>query len=154
MEAADAEPDPVLELLHDHDDLNQLIRDVGDLVRGAGADDATPALAAQLKELREHLFLHFAREEEGVFPYVSAGFPDLADDIAAMVSAHDTVCGAVARMVHAAQTRDLAPLPGLFDRFELSYSQHAGAERALLQQIAARLSPGHRAELIELLRRL
>jgi iron-sulfur cluster repair protein YtfE (RIC family) len=153
VEAADAEPDPVLELLHDHDDLNQLVRDVGDLVRGGNLDD-TPALAAQLKELREHLFLHFAREEEGVFPYVSAGFPELADDVAAMVNAHDTACGAVARMVHAAQTGDRAPLPGLFERFESSYTLHARAERALLQQIAERLAPGHRAELIDLLRGL
>lgn len=154
MEAADAEPDPVLELLHDHDDLNQLVRDVGDLVRGGNPDDATPALVAQLKELREHLFLHFAREEEGVFPYVGAGFPELGDDIASMVNAHDTVCGAVARMVHAAQTRDHGLLPVLFDRFETSYTLHARAERALLQRIAERLSPGNRAELIDLLRRL
>lgn len=146
--------DPVLEFQHDHEDLNLLVRDIGALVRGGALDSELPALAAQLVELREHLFLHFAREEEGLFPYVAGALPDLADDIAAMVNAHDTTCGAIARMVHLAQSGDAARLIGLFDRFELAYTLHARAERALLQGLAARLSPGQRAELILLLRGL
>jgi iron-sulfur cluster repair protein YtfE (RIC family) len=146
--------DPVLELMHDHEDLNHLVRDIGDLVRGDNLTAAVPALAAQLVELREHLFLHFAREEEGLFPYVAAHLTDLDDEVAAMVNAHDTVCGAVARMIHAAQAADPAPLAGLFERFEMSYTLHARAERTLLERLADRLSPGQRAELVLLLRGL
>ncbi len=146
--------DPVLEFQHDHEDLNLLVRDIGALVRSDALASELPSLAAQLVELREHLFLHFAREEEGLFPYVAGALPDLADDIAAMVNAHDTTCGAIARMVHVAQSGDAARLVGLFDRFELAYTVHARAERALLQGLGARLSPGQRAELILLLRGL
>jgi iron-sulfur cluster repair protein YtfE (RIC family) len=146
--------DPVLELMHDHEDLNHLVRDIAALVRGDGLAAAMPGLAAQLVELREHLFLHFAREEEGLFPYVATALDDLADEVAAMVSAHDTVCGAVARMIHAAQASDPAPIAGLFERFEVSYTLHARAERTLLQRLADRLSPGQRAELVLLLRGL
>jgi iron-sulfur cluster repair protein YtfE (RIC family) len=146
--------DPVSELMHDHEDLNLLVRDIGELVRGDDPAAAIPALAAQLVELREHLFLHFAREEEGLFPYVASGLPDLEEEVAAMVSAHDTVCGAVARMIHAAQAGDPAPLATLFERFEMSYTLHARAERALLQRLADRLSSGQRAELVLLLRGL
>jgi hypothetical protein len=130
------------------------VRDIGELVRGDLLDAALPALAAQLIELREHLFLHFAREEEGLFPYVATALPDLADELAAMVTAHDAVCGAVARMIHVVQGGDAAPVPVLFDRFELSYTLHARSERSLLQGLGERMSPGQRAELILLLRGL
>lgn len=146
--------DPVLEFQHDHEDLNQLVRDIGELVRSDHLDATLPGLAAQLVELREHLFLHFAREEEGLFPYVTTALPDLGDELATMITAHDAVCGAVARMIHVAQSGDPAPLPVLFDRFELSYTLHARAERTLLQGLGERLSPGQRAELILLLRGL
>jgi len=145
--------DPVLEFQHDHDDLNQLVRALGELVRG-GAPGTQPDLVAQLGELREHLFLHFAREEEGLFPYVTAALPALADEVAQMVTAHDAVCGAVARMHHLATAGAVAQLPALYDRFELSYTLHARSERGFLAGIAERLSPAQRAELLVLVRGL
>lgn len=150
----DVDVDPVLEFQHDHEDLNVLVREIGALLRAPEIVSALPMLAAQLVELREHLFLHFAREEEGLFPYVANALPDLSDDISSMISAHDTACGAIARMVHVAQSGDAARLTGLFDRFELAYTLHARAERALLQSLGQRLSGGQRAELILLLRGL
>ncbi len=145
--------DPVLEFQHDHAELNQLVRDLGALVRGATPATQTE-LVAQLGELREHLFLHFAREEEGLFPHVAAALPALADEVATMVTAHDAICGAVARMHHLTSTGALEQLPALYDRFELSYTLHARSERGFLQDIGERLSPTQRAELLVLVRGL
>ncbi len=141
--------DPVLELLHDHEDLNELVRSVGDTVRAANDPDAA-ALAAQLVELREQMFLHFAREEEGAFPFIAAVLPEVADEVTTMLHAHDAVCGAVARMIHAVRAGQVEQTRTLFDRFELAYTLHARAERIFLQGLVGRLAPEDARQLAEL----
>lgn len=64
--------DPVRDLAHDHADLN---RRVLALAAAFGTCSRTPdasaeSLAPKLVELRETLFLHFVREEEGLFPFM------------------------------------------------------------------------------------
>ncbi len=145
--------DPVLELLHDHEDLNQLVRDVGELARRDDGVDPR-ALEAQLGELREQMFLHFAREEEGLFPSIAQALPDTADDVAALLVAHDAVCGALARMLHAARSGSPVQVRVIFERFESAYTAHARAERAFLQSLAGRLSPEDARDLSALVRTL
>jgi hypothetical protein len=144
------------ELQHDHVELNRRVLELAGQLRGGRAE--LGQLRGTLVDLREHLFLHFAREEEGLFPYVARALPDLGDDLAGMAAAHDGICGTLARMAHLVQGADEAGhldlLSDLFARFESSYSEHAQSERDLLQSLSGRLTAAQRTELAELLRGL
>lgn len=138
--------DPVHQLAHDHADLNRRVLALGSLVArsGVGASE----LVEPLGELRELLFLHFAREEEGLFPFVAATVPELAERVDEMALAHDAICGALARMYHLAVSGAvIADLATVFGRFERSYVAHAHAEAALLQTLDEVLDPERRAQL-------
>ena len=136
---------PALEhLAHDHADLNVRILAVAARIR----EGASEGLAAELRDIREHLFLHFAREEEGLFPFVAQNLPDLADRVEAMTIAHDAICGALARMCRLAAGD--GAMTALLDRFETSYAEHARAEAALLRELDERLDASQRAQLAEL----
>ncbi len=143
--------DPVATLSHDHGELNRRVLDLGGLIRGlaAGADART--LVEPLRDLREMLFLHFAREEEGLFPFVTDQVGELADQVHVMELAHDTICGSLARMVHLASTNaSLVLLLQLFDRFENAYAAHATTEAELLAELDSKLDPAQRARLAQL----
>jgi hypothetical protein len=142
--------DAVEDLTHDHADLNRRVLALGVVL--PALDRASIArIASELVELREMLFLHFAREEEGLFPFVSESVPELADRVHAMASAHDTICGALARMCHLASSgADLGTITLVFQRFESAYASHARTEGELLHELDRRLSPDQRARLAEL----
>jgi iron-sulfur cluster repair protein YtfE (RIC family) len=147
--------DPVHLLVHDHAELNLKVIKLGAALAQLGRDPGATAgpLADAIGDLREQLFLHFAREEEGLFPFASEVAPDLAEPIEAMAVAHDQICGAVARMGHlAAQNTSVAALAIVFDRFEKAYAQHAVSEAAVLGRLDERLDKGQRARLAELVR--
>ncbi|MBA2541790.1 MAG: hemerythrin domain-containing protein [Deltaproteobacteria bacterium] len=143
--------DALEELSHDHEDLNRQVLDIGARL----VSDEPAASNARLVELREQLFLHFAREEEGLFPFVVDHFPDLVDRVRQMETAHDAICGAVARMCHmlAAGTNPLALTP-VFERFELAYAGHAKVEAELLFSLRKRVDADQRLALAELVRDL
>ena len=65
--------------------LEEIARELGgsDGVTTVAMDLAWPA-DRLLVELREALLLHFAREEEGLFPFVGQHFPEAMSRIAAM----------------------------------------------------------------------
>lgn len=149
-------PQGLEELEHDHAALNRRVLDIAALLReGRGS---LARLATALVELREQLFLHFAREEEGLFPYVSRALPDLAGDLGAMAAAHDGICGTLARMAHLVEgggdADHLDLLGDLFARFQGSYADHAQGERELLRTLHGRLSAAQREELAALIRGL
>lgn len=143
--------DPVHVLAHDHADINRRVLALGTSVAQLDRDGqaaGTRVLAAPLGELREILFLHFAREEEGLFPFVAETFPALADRVREMETAHDAICGAVARMFDLATTNaSLAALVPVYRRFEAAYAQHANSEATLLTDLERRLDPAQRAVL-------
>ena len=147
-----ASDDPVRDLAHDHAELSRRVRELGALLT---KHQALSPLLPELQELREHMFLHFAREEEGLFPLASDWIPDLGEQVLAMVSAHDAICGALARMIHMASTEaDAAAFEGLLARFQTAYADHAKNERELLQRLDAGLDAAQRAQLAELVRGL
>jgi iron-sulfur cluster repair protein YtfE (RIC family) len=150
--------DPVQDLVHDHADINRRVFALGSTIRALdrdGGNGMALALVTRLGELRELLFLHFAREEEGLFPLVAELVPDLAQQVHAMELAHDAICGALARMYHlAAANADLPTIINVFLRFEAAYSSHAEVEAELLNALGSRLDPGQRARLSELVRGL
>ena len=145
--------DPVGVLAHDHADLNRRVLALGTVIRKLeGEPGVSGALIDSLTELRELLFLHFAREEEGLFPFVAEHVPDLADQAREMAVAHDAICGALARMFHLASAAEaVAAIAPVFERFEASYASHAATEARLLEQLAPRLAPEARDALTSIL---
>jgi hypothetical protein len=147
-----ASDDPVRDLAHDHAELSRRVRELGAFLT---THQTRSPLLPELQELREHMFLHFAREEEGLFPLVSDWIPELTEQVLAMVSAHDAICGALARMIHMASTEaDAAAFGGLLARFQTAYADHARNEIELLQRLDAGLDAGQRAQVAELVRGL
>jgi iron-sulfur cluster repair protein YtfE (RIC family) len=144
--------DALATLIHDHADLNRQVLEIGALI---SSDEPIVVAKTKLDNLREQLFLHFAREEEGLFPFVTDHLPDLADRVHSMEVAHDTICGAIARMCHllAAGTTAVS-LGGLYDRFAAAYAGHARMEGELLQSLHDRLDEEQRVALAALVRDL
>lgn len=150
--------DPVQDLAHDHADINRRVLALGATIRALGRDDSDGmalALMTRLDDLRELLFLHFAREEEGLFPFASETVPELAEQIHAMALDHDAICGGLARMCHlAAANAEIATIAAVFARFEATYSSHAEVEAKLLHKLGKRFGPEQRARLADLVRGL
>jgi len=150
--------DPVQDLVHDHADINRRVFALGSTIRALESNDGDGmalALVTRLGELRELLFLHFAREEEGLFPFVSETVPELADQVHAMALAHDAICGGLARMYHlAAANAELSTVLAVFTRFETAYASHSEVEGKLLHTLSIRLGTEQRAQLAELVRGL
>jgi len=144
--------DPIDTLVHDHADINRRVLEIAKMLAGKG--DADQHVDARLVELREELFLHFAREEEGLFPFVTERFPELASSVEAMETAHDAICGVVARMCHVVVNANMSTMRSLFERFEMAYAQHAKLEAKLLGQLAGRLDDADRLRLTSLVRDL
>jgi iron-sulfur cluster repair protein YtfE (RIC family) len=150
--------DPVEDLVHDHADINRRVLALGAAIRALDRNDGNGmalALVHRLGELRELLFLHFAREEEGLFPFVAEAVPELAGAVPTMAMAHDAICGGLARMYHLASANaDLTVLLAVFARFETAYASHADAEADLLRELTARLDLAQRTQLSDLVRGL
>ncbi len=159
-----AAADPIFRLEHDHSHLGRLVQDLRAMApRIVGADvdarDIRDEFTSILQGLADDLFDHFAREEEGLFPYIVERFSELRGSIAALEQSHDRICGAASRLLsllhRGARTDDERSLVGsLFARFDAQYGEHARAESELLRMLAPRLSPAQRDELAELLRHL
>jgi hemerythrin HHE cation binding domain-containing protein len=150
--------DPVQDLVHDHEDINRRVFVLGSTIRALdrdGGNGMALALVTRLGELRELLFLHFAREEEGLFPLVAELVPELAEQVQAMAMAHDAVCGGLARMYHlAAANTDLTTILAVFLRFEAAYASHAQIEAELLRTVGERLDAAQLTRLAEAVRGL
>jgi hypothetical protein len=140
-------PDPIHHLVHDHGDLNRRILSLGALVEDVNAENQS-VLAASLLELQDALFLHFAREEEGLFPFVAGLMPGFAEKVDEMAVSHDAICGSLTRMLHVALSGgDAAVIRSLHERFEKEYTRHSAMEVELLQTLDARLDGEERSRL-------
>jgi hypothetical protein len=145
---------PVAELEHDHVRFSQSIDRMKTLLRSRGDDDANDdsELLRLVDGLRDDLFAHFAKEEEGLFPFLSRVLPDLRPEIDRLLLGHDIVCGSLVRLAHSlAASKSPILMPGFFDRFERAYQDHARLEVALLRGVGGRLGPDERRELAELI---
>lgn len=145
--------DPVRELAHDHAELNRRVLDLSARVEAMRANDHATSrdLQRPLADLRELLFLHFAREEEGLFPFVAEVDAKLAEQVRAMAFAHDAICGALARMVELATIdAPMSTLLPMFARFESAYAEHARTEVDVLKRLEQRLDSAQRQRLASL----
>lgn len=141
----------MLDLTHDHGEINRLVLDVGSALRSPSASPDALPLDVRFAELQDVVFHHFAREEEALFPYIAETIPDLVPEIDALLLAHDAICGLLARLVHMAATpAGAAGLGPLYARFETAYAAHAKGEAAFLGSLAARLDHAQRKRLAAL----
>ena len=155
--------DALSQFEHSHDRLGALSVNLRRTVQATRTDPGFSAwgmLVEQIQELRDELLLHFAKEEEGLFPLVRASFPAKAEAVTRMERAHDTICGTVVRLAHLLARPPVdggAVLPALHtlhERFERAYAEHSRDETELFADLAPRLDERQRAELLELVRGL
>jgi iron-sulfur cluster repair protein YtfE (RIC family) len=155
--------DPIHQLDHTHEHLSALVVALAGLVAtdrpsAVRLPDKHRAFAHLAERLRDELFSHFAREEEGLFPYVRE---KLAGEQSALVEklvkSHDEVCRAVLHLVEIAKENDTGSLDVVavaFAEFEELYALHSQDEAELLRMLERRLDAGQRRTLDELVRGL
>lgn len=149
--------DALLELDHDHAEFGELLSALRDNLTSDHADIATVRDIAS--ELRDVFIDHFGEEEEVLFPRLVAMFPNEETRINALIRSHDVLCGATVRLANMNMRETLksgeAPpssdLLGhartLLTRLEDAYAEHAQSERALLRELAGKMTPTQRASL-------
>jgi hemerythrin-like domain-containing protein len=143
--------DPVANLAHDHSAINRQLVELSKLMAALQPGQSSATIVALLRQVREVLFLHFAREEEGLFPFVGEAFPELSWQVQAMAAAHDGICGGLSRVLHMLHgDGDVAAARVVFERFAQAYSEHARAEAQLLTAVDSGVSPEQRAQLAAL----
>jgi iron-sulfur cluster repair protein YtfE (RIC family) len=151
--------DPIAELSHDHSHLGALVQAVrGTLAsverKESSWEDARTELEDGAESLREGLLLHFAREEEALFPFVEGRLPELADRVAKLLADHDAVvvrASELCRIVETTGTNAPPQCISAFARFEETYAAHAQAEHGLLRDVDAALDQESRSNLRALL---
>lgn len=150
------ETDPVASLVHDHANINRLLLELGQEMEAVrNREPVSAELEDALHALRDLLFLHFAQEEEGLFPFVAEVLPQLAEQVQQMAEAHDGICGGLSRMIHMIEAQaEPSALVGVFDRFENAYATHARQETQLLEAVDREATPEQRGQLAELVRGL
>jgi hypothetical protein len=139
--------DPMRVLVHDHGDIDRRVVEIDTLF----SQPSGMTLATKLGELCDVLFVHFAREEEALFPFVVEALPELQHDVRAMELAHDVICGALARACELSRAGEAGTtVERLFRRFQNAYAEHARVELAVLQAVEHRLDGRQRARLATL----
>lgn len=149
----DSQADPIQKLTHDHGHLGSLVQSVATLLARREQDDADELVHA-VETLRDELLEHFAREEEGLFPFIEANVPSLAKRVAQLLADHDAVIertkDLIATMGRAEQVGHAACVAA-YDRFVEVYAGHHQAEQSLFSACDAALDQAHRRELRSLL---
>ena len=151
--------DPLDRLEHDHGQLSKRLGFVRALLVEARADsgaieNAVDMFQRTLPPLMHALVEHFAHEEQGIFPFVEARWPDLREEIGALVEGHDRI-RETATIILALANRGLRWFnltAVMFDRLDGDFAEHDRRERVLLEALAERLDGDARRELAGMLR--
>jgi iron-sulfur cluster repair protein YtfE (RIC family) len=143
--------DPVRQLEHTHGHLSKLVLDIGALVRSLEAGPARASwseLTGVVALLQREILVHFADEEEALFPFVRASVADERAVVDRLEAAHDAVCELLAQMARiAADERQKEPMLVTYERFGAAYAQHSADESALIDRLSRALSDAQKDEL-------
>ncbi len=139
--------------------ITSLAQRVTELAGRASEESVKPVLEAVVIELREALLLHFAKEQEGLFPFVIANAQGMEKSVARLAKEHEALSAAVVRVeqvVHRkTRSRNGAePLDTALKRFNALYTNYAPTETRFLRRVDARLDDGQRLDLATLVRGL
>ena len=155
---------PLQELAHDHRELSGLLVAVHEALtrieRGTSRlDDELHELTDGIEAFREALLEHFAKEQEGVLPWLASRSTESSARVDELIAQHDRIAEALTSVV-----KDLAgfeicsgPLGPTWSaalaRFESLYAEHTQTETAFFSEVAASLKddPAATKQLRELL---
>ena len=137
--------DPIGELAHDHRELNGLLIAVeealGRVERGRSTlDDELHEIHDGTEAFREALLEHFAREQEGLLPFVVSRLPPVRDQVDQLITEHDRIAEALTQLVKdvraIAADGELAAFRASLAHFEELYASHTKGELAFLSEVA------------------
>jgi hypothetical protein len=145
---------PILKLTHDHRDLTTLLVAVNEAVgrvdKGESKiEDELHELCDGIEAFREALLDHFAREQEGLLPFVATRVPSMQDRSEQVIADHDPLMAGLTALgkdlAHAEESGSLADWRRGLMRFEELYGLHTRVELAFLQDLAGALASDHAA---------
>ncbi|MBX3218380.1 MAG: hemerythrin domain-containing protein [Labilithrix sp.] len=152
---------PLQELAHDHRELSSLLLAVREALarieRGQSTlDDERHEIGDGVEVFREALLEHFAREQEGLLPFVVTRLPAVRARVDQLIAEHDRIAEALTALVRDLGALDaggeVVALRGSLARFEELYASHSKAELGFLTEVAETLADD--AEATEQLRTL
>jgi len=137
---------PLQELAHDHRELSGLLVAVHEALarieNGASKlEDELHEMTDGLEAFREELLEHFAREQEGAFPWVANRLPQERTRVDELVAQHDRI----AESINAAVTDlrknepDFAKWSQALAHFDELYAEHSKTEVAFFKDVTAAL---------------
>ena len=141
--------DPLKELAHDHRELSGLLIAVRDALsrveRGQSKlDDELHEIRDGIEAFREALLEHFAREQEGLLPFVVARLPAVRARTDELIAEHDRIAEVLTTLLKDLGKIDtsgeLAPFRASLARFEDLYASHSRAELGFLEEVATALA--------------
>ena len=141
--------DPLRELSHDHRELTSLLLAVHAAIsrikkRESRLEDELHEIRDGIEAFREALLVHFAREQEGLLPFVAKEVPSMTAQSERLMADHEDLAALLTRVVEslgAAETAaTLESWSGDLARFEELYSAHSRIELAFLQDVARSLA--------------
>jgi len=153
--------DPIQALAHDHRELTGLLIAVHEALtrveRGQSKlDDELHEIRDGIEVFREALLEHFAREQEGILPFVLARLPNVARQVDRLISEHDRIADLLTRLVTDVGSvdagGDVSSFRASLARFDELYAAHAKTELAFFTEVTAAL--GGDCEATEQLRSL
>ena len=145
---------PLPELAHDHRELNELLVAVHEAIArielgSSKLEDELHEMTDGLEAFREELLEHFAREQEGAFPWLGARMPHERGRIDQLIAQHDRIAeslnAVIKDLAKPGQTPDTSAWRRALDRFESLYADHSKSEHAFFNDITAALEGDARA---------
>jgi iron-sulfur cluster repair protein YtfE (RIC family) len=151
--------DPIQTFEHDRIRCSELVRTVSDRVRTSRRRAPSgKQLVNRIERLRDELFAHFAREEEGLFPFIVAQLPKARQTVDRLIAAHDAICEGLSQLLllasQAGSATDPASIDAVLVRFNALYEEHANTEMGLLREIDEQLDKTQRVRLRQFIRGL
>ena len=141
--------EPLEELAHDHRELSGLLIAVRDALsrveRGQSKlDDELHEIRDGIEGFREALLEHFAREQEGLLPFVVARLPDVRERTDQLIHEHDRIAEVLEALVRELgrldTSNELSPFRAALAHFEDLYASHSRAELGFLEEVATALA--------------
>lgn len=149
---------PLQELTHDHRELSGLLVAVHEAL--TRVEHGTSRLEDELHELtdgiesfREALLDHFAKEQEGVLPWVASRSTTASARVDELVAQHDRIAESLTAVLKDLAGLELAPWSAALARFEALYAEHTQTEAAFFAEITSSLAddPAATSQLRDLL---
>ena len=139
---------PLAELAHDHRELNELLVAVHEAIarieKGESKlEDELHEMTDGLEAFREELLEHFAREQEGAFPWLAHRLPHERTRVDELMAQHDRIAeslnAVIKDLAKPGAVPDTATWRQALGRFEALYAEHSKSEVSFFHDITTAL---------------